>query len=597
METPQPTSETGEGLPLVVGETLDGRFELLDVLGYGGYGVVYKAKQVTTGQTVAVKVLRRDKLHLQSQIELDRFKREMKIIARIAHPHIVRLIDFGELSDGTLYMVIEYIKGQTLSDLLKTEGGLRPREVFHFMRQILDALNAIHEQGVVYRDMKPSNIMITQTAGLRNAVLLDFGVSGISADDADADVQNLTTDGSVRGTPSYMAPEQLRQSEVTPQTDLYAWGLVFIEALTGRKVISYPSSVEVMAAQISDNPVPVPEEIVAVACGGIIQRAVAKPLHERWASAAEILGVMEHCHIDPKLSLPWTGAPALQKIRETADVTSAEFSRPSSSFTMPSMEISGLLLEPLDEPRAAEPPPKKAGTMIFVGLVVLTVAVVVGAVVAQSGGETADSAATQVAAQVPVPPTQTNAAPEKPAANAKPVQLKLKTVPENARITVNGEFLGHGSCDREFPDTVARTLTIEAPGYIPQTFNFTDVAPSSTIELQSLTAVLKTDAQPQSEPAAQQRAQAQNTRRNPTQSRPEPTSQVEAAQQTPQPQAEPQVAAVQQPTQPVKDAKKAPTFEPVGVKRSEFAPVGAADIPDPWAKKKKAEATPDPWKN
>lgn len=340
--------DSSDRMPFELGELLDGRFELQEVLGFGGFGIVYKASQITTGQSVAVKVLRQDKVHLQSKIELDRFKREMQIIAGICHTNIVRLIDFGELPDGTLFMVIEYIKGQPLLDVLRSEGGLRPREAFHLMRQILDALNAVHQQGIVYRDLKPANIMITQTGASRNAVLLDFGVSGISAN-VESDMENLTTDGSVRGTPSYMAPEQLKQLPVTGQADIYAWGLVFLETLMGRKVVTRASAVEVMAAQISNEPVPIPEEIAESTCGSVIHRAIEKDLNQRWGSAEEILAIMEHCYIDPVFSLPWTGATGLRKIRATVDVSSAEYSRPTSSTTIQSLEISGEMLEPMDQ--------------------------------------------------------------------------------------------------------------------------------------------------------------------------------------------------------------------------------------------------------
>lgn len=575
--------EEPEHLPFKLGELLDGRFELLDVLGFGGYGLVYKAVQVTTGQLVAVKVLRRDKVQLQSQLELDRFKREMQIIARICHTNIVRLIDFDELPDGTFYMVIEYIKGDPLSEVLKEEGGLRPREAFHFMRQIIDGLNAVHQQGVVYRDLKPANIMITRTGGTRNAVLLDFGVSGISNDDSG--LENLTTDGSVRGTPSYMAPEQLRQLAVTSQTDIYAWGLVFLEALMGRKVITRASQVEVMAAQISTDPVPVPEEIASSTCGSIIQRAVEKDLSVRWSSAEEILSMMEHCYIDPKLSLPWTGAVGLEKIRKTADMLSSEHSRPTSSQTVQSLEISEEMLEPIE---SDAPPSKSGGGKKLVwgvgALVICAVLIAVGVMSTQTA--TVDAPVTSGA--------------EKSAA----VRVQVQAEPRSALILVDKRQIGSGSVDVEFTDGAEHVLRVEADGYQPEEYLFRERSPVSQVNLRRVSEVagenIEVQVVPETEiPVVDSRP-------------PEPTKRASDVRVTPKNRGGDSkpvpVAEVVEPVEPVEPAEavevvtkpvskpKPITFEPVGAsEKAVFAPVGASDTPDPWSKPAK-DAVPDPWK-
>lgn len=531
MSSTPANSDPSDRMPFELGELLDGRFELQDVLGFGGYGLVYRAVQVTTGQMVAVKVLRRDKIHLQSKLELDRFKREMQIIAGICHTNIVRLIDFGELPDGTLFMVIEYIKGKPLLDVLRAEGGLRPREAFHLMRQILDALNAVHQQGIVYRDLKPANIMITQTGATRNAVLLDFGVSGISSSDL-SELENLTTDGSVRGTPSYMAPEQLKQLPLTGQADIYAWGLVFLEALMGRKVISRASSVEVMAAQISDEPVPIPEEIAGSTCGSVIHRAIEKNLSQRWENAEEILAIMEHCYIDPLFSLPWTGAAGLKKIRETADVASSEYSRPTSSTTIQSLEISGDFLEPLDQHKNQTK--NKTNLFWLVGVVVV-VALALGAFWVMNRPQVAPSADTAVVLDVVEPaPAEKNGA-------------KVETVEPTIKVADTLVEVAEQAPAALLPDP-ARLATPKP-----------DVLANSNIE--------------EEEPARGKPAPKRDKAMGKPSGKPEELE-------------EPTVeSVVEAPIEPVVPKKPPVSFEPVdGVSKDTWAPVGGSDIPDPWQK-------------
>src|SRR5437773_8432781 len=205
-----------------VGTVLEGRYEILAQLAEGSFGQVYKGRQRSTGQAVAIKVLRFWEGDAPANVEnqIARFQREMRLCAELSHPNIVRLIDSGESRDGVLYAVFEYVPGPTLRELLATEGRLGWETARHLMVQVLDALACAHARGVVHRDLKPANIMVTKTGARRNALVLDFGLGGLSRDARDWTLPRLTATCELMGTPCYAAPEQLRGETTSPRSEL-----------------------------------------------------------------------------------------------------------------------------------------------------------------------------------------------------------------------------------------------------------------------------------------------------------------------------------------------------------------------------------------
>src|SRR5689334_20249654 len=166
-----------DGAALAPGATFDGRYEILAKLGEGGFGVVHKARQLTTGQPIALKILRLAEQGGAAQADrrVTRFLRETRLCAQLHHPNIVQLVDSGQIEDGTLYTAFAFAPGDDLAALLEREGALAPPEARHLMLQVLDALACAHAAGVVHRDLKPSNIMVIPTGARRNALVLDFG--------------------------------------------------------------------------------------------------------------------------------------------------------------------------------------------------------------------------------------------------------------------------------------------------------------------------------------------------------------------------------------------------------------------------------------
>ncbi|WP_428268814.1 SUMF1/EgtB/PvdO family nonheme iron enzyme [Haliangium sp.] len=270
------------------GAVIDERYEVLSHLGTGGFGLVYKARQLNTGQLVAIKIARQVE-GPGSESALARFRREMEVVAELSHPNIVRLFDTGQLDDGRLFAVFELIRGVSLDELLRKEGALPPAEAKYLMLQVLDALFSAHDLGVIHRDLKPPNIMVSSAGARRNAMVLDFGIATFMEAARDEDYQSLTPDGFAGGTPAYMAPEQYHGHEPNPQTDVYSWGLLFLECLTGNRVVDGRTAAENMFLHLRNEPHTLPPMLSEHPLGLVLRKAVAKDPAERYVDTREAL--------------------------------------------------------------------------------------------------------------------------------------------------------------------------------------------------------------------------------------------------------------------------------------------------------------------
>jgi eukaryotic-like serine/threonine-protein kinase len=296
VEYPDPTTLCpADGLALekegdsLLGTTLAGKYRIDERLSEGGMGTVYRGTHVLMEKTVAVKVLR-PALAADEKI-VARFSREARAASRISHPNALSVTDFGEDENGNVFLVMEFLSGKTLKQLIRDEGPLPLSRVVDITRQVGDALNAAHSQGVVHRDLKSDNIMLLDTTSGDHAKVLDFGIAKINEPDGAVDT-NLTAPNLVIGTPQYMSPEQCSQdSEVDARSDIYAFGVILYEMLVGHVPFSGDSPTMVMMKHLQD---PVPSvleerEDVPAAVGRVVARAMAKAPDDRYQNAIELV--------------------------------------------------------------------------------------------------------------------------------------------------------------------------------------------------------------------------------------------------------------------------------------------------------------------
>ncbi len=274
------------------GDTV-GNYRIIDMLGKGGFGAVYRAKNLTLGREEALKLILPSAKSECDDID-KRFEREVAIVSRLEHPNIVRLYSSGLLPHNVLWMTMELIRGTRLDKRID-KGALSFARAKSIMKQILSGLMEAHRRQIVHRDLKPANIMLANKEGYDDQVsILDFGLSKALGADADAATQDLTLADSRRvyGTPQYMAPEQLNRGHLGPWTDVYAAGLIFYELLTGQPAVVGDSLFEIAYKQSYEN-LQLPSNMFGTALEAVIMRACNKNPAQRFAHAGEFLHALE----------------------------------------------------------------------------------------------------------------------------------------------------------------------------------------------------------------------------------------------------------------------------------------------------------------
>ncbi|EAY27012.1 protein kinase domain-containing protein [Microscilla marina] len=240
-------------------------YVLLGKTGEGGFGVIYKAKHINTGQLVAIKLQKkRPLLHTQHHLTY-----ETQLCAQIDHPHIVKLLDQGCTPDKKPFAVFEYVAGETLKERILKNNRLTITETYHLMGQLLDALVCIHSLHIVHRDLKPQNIMVSHTGAVPHIKLLDFGAATFTLQPTGIDTKTMA------GTPAYSAPEQLQGTPPTVKLDLYAWGLIFLECLKGAPIVK-GNATEAMRQQLSPQAVSLPKILHHHPLGNLLRWTLKK---------------------------------------------------------------------------------------------------------------------------------------------------------------------------------------------------------------------------------------------------------------------------------------------------------------------------------
>ncbi len=292
-----------------IGETLLGKYEVKSILGRGGMGVVYEAEDTRLGRRVAIKVLNQA---ARSQKDADqRFHLEARAIASLIHPHLVTLLDYDVLSDGTPCMVMERVEGMSLKASM-ARRTFTPLEVTLVLYQTLLALSACHAKGVIHRDLKPENLLLTRGGPQGITVkVIDFGLTKLLADSG---AGSLTVNGQVFGSPRFMAPEQWLQKEVTPRTDLYALGLIGYCLVRGEHFITAQNPFEICRAHISQPRPPLRATSdgtrVPTLLDHVLRKAADPDPRNRYESAEAMITALEPLTMDAMNFARFTGEHA-----------------------------------------------------------------------------------------------------------------------------------------------------------------------------------------------------------------------------------------------------------------------------------------------
>jgi serine/threonine-protein kinase len=460
-------------------------------LGEGGFGAVYQATHPLIGKQVAVKVLYRQ--YSSSPAMVARFVAEARAVNQIKHKSIIDIFSFGQLDDGRHYYVMELLAGAPLDRLLKARGRLAPSDAAPLLRGLARALDAVHEKGIFHRDLKPANVFICLDGDddTLRPKLLDFGIAKLGGGTSRSP---KTQTGAPLGTPFYMSPEQCRGKPVDHRTDVYSFGILAYQALTGQVPFDDPSYMEILLKQITEPPDP-PSRVcpeLPAALDAPILAMLAKDPAQRPPSVGEAVRALEEgAGIDAQ------GAPSadlVAAVRELGNERAAPPAAVTVALGKPrkaaaaapdgDVALAATLAAPTPAPSARSPgqsfvaaekgaPARRSASALVPAAAGFALAGALGAVWFFGLREEARPAVAPVAVTAPAPaPRAPDApAPESNAAPAAPSQVHLDVVtrPTGAHVVLDGDALGDTPGDFAVPrGAAARTLELVLPGHEPK---------------------------------------------------------------------------------------------------------------------------------
>jgi serine/threonine protein kinase len=362
----------------LIGTSVDnGEYKILERIGVGGMGSVYKAEQPNMNRLVAIKVLHarfagRDDL-------VARFRREARAMSQLSHPNTARVYKFGQLADGSAYFVMDYMEGKNLAHTVREQGPMDSDRAIQIMLQVCGALEEAHRAGIIHRDLKPENIFLTQQAGNSDfPKVLDFGLAKVSEKQMGRGSMMLTQQGMVFGTPEFMSPEQTQGDTLDRRSDIYSLGLILYELLTGKLPFDATKPIDIMRAHVQEPPIPLNNRVPGRQFSQTLCEALAKSLEKkrdnRYATTLEFAEALKRCLTNP----PVSARPAAPVVATAPTATMQTSDEAASAPTVIRRATDG-----------TEPPtvPVSRGPMIVLAigaaLLVLAVGVWLGSVISQ----------------------------------------------------------------------------------------------------------------------------------------------------------------------------------------------------------------------
>ncbi len=502
-DSAEPGAAAATGDPLL-GKVLNGRFTVLEQIGTGGMGRVYKALQAPLDRVVALKILNPNYGAGKDPGFQKRFFLEASMTSKLRHPNTITIIDYGKTEEGIFYIAMEYVEGQTLGALLTSVGALPWERALYIGQQVCRSLREAHKHGIVHRDLKPANVMILNEETDHDQIkILDFGlVKSFAPDKPKAPNETeLTQSGVLLGSPQYMAPEQARGVS-DPRSDIYSLGIVLYQMLAGRPPFVGRESIDVIVKQIREPPPPLrsprpeldlPAEVVA-----IVMRCLEKDPDKRFQSMDEMLEGMRRVGINAGLSGVFSdprsspnSSLSMAKVSGTRRATGPVPLR-TTVTPRPQTPFSHEPFVPRNDEEDVSPSTRRKRQLIALGCLALGAGAGLGVLFAstrepaplkttQLPTSNARVAAPPVVPPRPEPPPRDDIPPVMP----KPVVFHIGSEPSGAKVLHKGRALGITPLQFELPresdGSTTAQLTFSLDGYVSSTVTAEGPGPEVTL--------------------------------------------------------------------------------------------------------------------
>jgi len=337
-----------EADPFIGRDILDGQFRILQKIGSGGMGSVYKASQPSMNRMVAVKILH-PKLTNRKDL-VSRFRHEASAMSHLTHPNTVKVFNYGELEDGSLYIVMEFLAGRNLHQTVRQEGPMPYQRALPILVQVCGALGEAHHKGIIHRDLKPENIFlcVDPISGGDSARVLDFGLAKVTEREMNPGSIALTQEGMVFGTPEFMSPEQAQGMTLDPSSDIYSLAVILYEALTGKLPFNAKLPMEFIQHHVASKPIDLNSRVSGLTfppeLAAVLSRAMAKKPTQRYQTAAEFAAALQAVVLDAQSPGGGSSASSVSGMMKAQSIVPQSVATAPTVPAVPAKSLTGLII-------------------------------------------------------------------------------------------------------------------------------------------------------------------------------------------------------------------------------------------------------------